>query len=325
MMHGPDYWKGYRDACASRSLSKGRFREVLRAFLSSREFAGLAERTKKDYSISIYHEQGIDAAFGDAAIEMFDHPQVRRVVYGWRDRFDSAKVADTRAGHLVAIVNWAVDKSYVKANHLSGMTKLYSADRSDIIWTPAELALFLHGDASRKIGAAPGWLQRLMATATETGLRPGDLHILSLGHFQETGNGMRIVIRTQKRKRMVSIPVTPRMQAIYDETPADTPEGRVLLNGRGQPYKSQNDMGQAVSRRRDECKIRETEPVAKRPRLYDARGTAATRLFEADATMREIATHMGWSIQHAAKMIETYVAMSPDASDGLREKLARAI
>nr|WP_226898280.1 tyrosine-type recombinase/integrase [Mangrovicoccus algicola] len=205
------------------------------------------------------------------------------------------------------------------------MSKLYSADRSDIIWTPAELDLFLHGDAKRSIGPAPRWLARLMITATETGLRPGDLHTLSLSHFQATGKGQRIVIRTAKRKRIVSIPVTPRMQAILDETPGDTPEGRILLNGRGQPYKSQNDMGQAVSRRRDECKIRETEDVAKRPRLYDARGTAATRLFEADASLREIATHMGWSIQHAAKMIETYVALSPDAADGLLDKLARSL
>ena len=52
-------------------------------------------------------------------------------------------------------------------------------------------------------------------------------------------------------------------------------------------------------------------------RLYDARGTAATRLLEAGADLKEIAVHMGWSIKHAADVIERYVALSPQMADGI--------
>lgn len=33
---------------------------------------------------------------------------------------------------------------------------------------------------------------------------------------------------------------------------------------------------------------------------------------------------MGWSIKHAAEVIERYVALSPAMSDGLAEKLKKA-
>lgn len=309
----PDYWASYQKACRSRDRSAGTFRQVVRAFLDSREFARLAPRTKRDYQQSIYHERGIDAKFGTAPLGAFNTPAIRKIVYAWRDSFTSDRVADARKTHLVSIVNWAVDKGYIKANHLAGMNNLYSSDRSDIIWMPDEIDLFLHGDDETP--PAPEWLARLFTTALETGLRPGDLRILSRSHIQTTREGRRIFIRTAKRSRIVSIPVTPGMAGVLDSTPTD--RLRILLGGDGKPYKSVTSLGQAVSRRRDECGIR------KELRLPDTRGTAATRLYQADASLREIAAHMGWSVAHTAKMIETYVMMSPEASDSLLVKLSR--
>lgn len=46
-----------------------------------------------------------------------------------------------------------------------------------------------------------------------------------------------------------------------------------------------------------------------------ARGTAATRLFKADAELREIAILMGCSIKHAAEVIECYIALSLQMTD----------
>ncbi|MBU3030511.1 hypothetical protein [Paracoccus marinaquae] len=56
----------------------------------------------------------------------------------------------------------------------------------------------------------------------------------------------------------------------------------------------------------------------------DARGTAATRLLEVGADLKEIAKHMGWSIKHAAEVIERYVVLSPAMSDSLAEELRQA-
>lgn len=84
-----------------------------------------------------------------------------------------------------------------------------------------------------------------------------------------------------------------------------------LVNKGGQLYQHENYLGDAVSSWRDTLKLRSEL------RLYDARGTAATRLLEAGAELKEIATHMGWSIKHAAELIERYVALSPSMTDGL--------
>lgn len=316
---GPDYWHAYHRAVAQKAPSFGYFRDIIRNFLRSREFLALAERTQKDYRYSIFQpERGIDAKFGDAPIEAFNRHQIRRVVYQWRDSFQSPRVADSFRAHLSAIVSWAYDKSLLKANHLSGMNKLYSVDRSEIVWTGEEITLFMDGNETHP--PAPVWLGNILTAATETGLRPGDLALLLKSHIHPTPQGQRrIVLRTQKRQRIVSIPVTPRMGALLDGLPAD--QERIILDGRGKPYTDMTSLGQAVSRRRDLLGIRASEPKTRRPRLYDARGTAATRLLEAGADLREIATAMGWSVPHTARMIETYVAMSPGASDSLLAKL----
>lgn len=59
-------------------------------------------------------------------------------------------------------------------------------------------------------------------------------------------------------------------------------------------------------------------------RLQDCRGTAATRLLNAGLSLSQIASHMGWSLRHAANVIEHYARVSPDETDAVLEKLAKA-
>ena len=311
---GPAYWQAYKETVANVSRSRGLFREILREYVSTRQFQKRADRTKKDVINRIGHpEYGIDVRFGGAPAQAFNRPQIRKIVYAWHDDFKSDRVADSYKATLVAIVTWAVDRGLLQVNHLAGMHGRYSVDRSEIIWTPQEIDLFLNGDDERGIGPAPLWLQRLFTTALETGLRQGDIAKLNWTHIQNTPNGQRIFIKTAKRKRDASVPVTPRMKWVLDT--ADKSRKVIILDGSGQPYTSAASLGQAVARRRDLCGIR------KALQLRDTRGTAATRLFEADASLREISAAMGWSPAHTAKMIETYVRMAPEASDSLLDKL----
>ena len=89
----------------------------------------------------------------------------------------------------------------------------------------------------------------------------------------------------------------------------------ILVGERGNPFKSKNSLGQAVGRRRDECKIR------KELRLYDVRGTCATRLLHSDMPMRSIAQHMGWSVKTATAMIESYASLNPHVVSEIVKKL----
>lgn len=306
-LEGPDYFAAYRAALEQRNPSTGLFREIIIAYLESPEFKRLKPRTQSDIRKSIHHKSGIDAKFGDAPKGVFERPELRRIAYQWRDQF-KPRQADHFMAHLSGIISWARERGFLTSHQLQGYTHLYSADRSEIIWHEDEIAAFEAG--------APAYVARILVAAAETGLRPGDLVRLNRGHIQTTPKGKRILLRTGKRNRIVSIPVTPRMARIIDETPKD--RFLILANEQGQKWASQNSLGKTVSKWRDKLGIR---PEL---RLYDARGTAATRLFQADASLREISLAMGWSPAHTAKMIETYVHMNPDLADSVLVKLAKA-
>lgn len=298
--NGPDYWASYHRSVKDKRPTHGTFREILSAYLESPNFRKLAERTQKDTRESIFHPvNGIDVKFGDAPLDAFNRPEIRRVAYLWQDSIASDRVADRRLKDLSKIVAWAIDRRYITAHHLQRMTTRYSVDRSDIIWTDAEIAQFVE--------IAPDWVSRILIAATETRLRPGDLTLLSRAHIQSTAQGRRIFMRTAKRKKVVSIPVTPRIAELIDATP----KGRLNLLGTstGAPFKGTNYMMKAVREWRRKAGLREEL------HLHDARGTAATRLFRADASLREVAMHMGWSVQHTAKMIEIYVQQNPAEQD----------
>jgi len=306
-LNGADYFAAYRQALEGRNPSKGLFREVIAAYLDAPEFKRLKARTQKDIRGSIHHPLGIDTRFGSAPIAALNRPEIRTIAYRWRDKF-KARQADHMMAHLGAIVTWALDRGMVSQHHLRHTTKLYSVDRSEIIWMDDEIATFVVG--------TPDYVGRILTAATETGLRPGDLAKLTLDQVQRSPGGRRISLRTGKRGRMVSIPVTPLMGALIDATPSDRP--LVLVGARGGAFSNPAHLGRFVAQWRDKLGIR------KELHLYDARGTAATRLFAADASLKEIAMAMGWSPQHAARMIEIYVKSTPDASDSLLLKLANA-
>lgn len=99
----------------------------------------------------------------------------------------------------------------------------------------------------------------------------------------------------------------------YLQKVAQTTTG--ILASRGRVISRDFRPADAVSRWRDRLKIRSDL------RLCDARGT--TRLLWANASLKDIATFMGWSIKHAAEVIERYVALSPQMADGIGQKLAQ--
>lgn len=93
----PEYWALYDRAVARLDYSRGKFRELLRAFLGSREFEQLKPRTQKDYQRLIFglpDGQSIDDEFGDAPLQASNDPRIQRAAYEWRDRFSSPRVAD---------------------------------------------------------------------------------------------------------------------------------------------------------------------------------------------------------------------------------------
>ena len=158
---------------------------------------------------------------------------------------------------------------------------------------------------------APEYVWKALRAACETGLRPGDLVRLSEVHVQMTPKGRRIQIRTLKKKRMASIPVTQKMAEIIDAAPKGT---TILTDRDGQPWEAKR-LAHAVTYWRDRLGLR------RELRFYDARGSACTRLILAGASLGEVANCMGWSVKTAAQMIEVYAALDPAMADSVLVKL----
>lgn len=299
----PEYIKAFAEIDPPSLNAAGTFRSILIAFQASAEWRKLSPRTRSDYKRWI---DRIDEKFGSAPIESFNRIGIRPVALAWRDNW-SGKQADYAWTVLVRITTWANDRTLLTRHHLQGVPRVYQSDRSEIVWTDADIAAF--------VAIAPPEVADGLLGASETGLRPGDLVRLTRAHVFATPAGRRIQIRTSKRKRLASIPVTPAMARIIDKVPQD--QMLIFVNSHGGAW-DEKQLSKQVTLYRRKAGLDE------QLRLYDARGTACTRLMMAGATLQEIAVHMAWSIKTAAMMIETYARLDPSVSDSILIRLAQA-
>ena len=197
--------------------------EMVDAYLSSADFKAKRPRTQADYrkwALRFAKEFGHDPA------AMFEEPASRGEVNEWREIWAHSPKQFDYAGTVAAVIlNWAREAGKISEHHCDKLKKLYSVDRSEIVWTPADIEAFN--------AKAPEWTRRILAVACETGLRPGDLIRLTRQHIEPTPEGRRIKLRTLKRDRTASIPVTPGLATIIDATPRD--RMLILVSANGKP------------------------------------------------------------------------------------------
>ena len=279
-------------------------------FLSSAEMPK-GERTRIDYRLWALR---FAQAFKDDPARMFEEPEARGEVNDWRKQWAHSPRQYDYAGTVVTrILNWAwKDAGKIRIHHCGDFRKVYEADRAEIVWT---------ADQREKVCVvAPEWVRRILTAGCETGLRPGDLVKLAKGQIEATPKGRRIRVRTNKRRRVAHIPVTDEMAVLLDATPAS--QLLILVNPKGQPLTARA-ASDALRYWRNKAGLT-PEALGYDLRLYDTRGTAATRLLNANLELAEIARFMGWSVRTAAAVIEHYARVSPGESDSILVKLAVA-
>lgn len=279
----------------------GKFRSVISRYLSSSAFKNLAERTKKDENKYI---AAIDRKFGSAPISILNSRKVRGVAMKWRDENWTGRQADAHMSMLAKLSAFAYDNGMSEYHHLKGIKGVYSVDRSGFIWTDDEIA--------RTIAAANAQVKRAIIVASETGLAPVDMVALTKGHIVNVASGRYLRGRRAKTGQHYSIPVTPRLAEVID-TATDM---LILTNTKGGPW-TPNQVSRQIAKFAAKAKVN--------PKLtpYDLRGTAATRLLVAGLGLNEIASFMGWSLNHAAEMIEKYARANPENGDAILLKLKR--
>lgn len=304
----PEFFIALGHACQLPKPATYMTPQMVDDFLSS-PYMPKGERTRSDYRKWALR---FADAFKDDPASLFEEPESRREVNEWRMAWaHSPKQFDYAGAVVTRILNWAwKDACKIRLHHCAGFSKVYNADRSDIVWAPD------HQEAV--IAVAPKWVRRILIAACETGLRPGDLVALCWQQVEQTPQGRRIQVRTNKRGQRATIPVTPAMAKVLDDTP--TTRSLILLSERGRPLTTHR-ASEGLRQWRDKAGLTPSV-LGFDLRLQDARGTAATRLLNAGLSLAEIASHMGWSLRHAAAVIESYARVSPEESDAILVKLA---
>jgi integrase len=173
-------------------------------------------------------------------------------------------------------------------NPCEGIKALYSADRSAIIWTDADIVRIKQFCTAE--------IAHAIDLATATGLRRGDLLRLSWSHVHEH----EIVIPTSKSGRRVDarIPLYADLRAVLARIPKRSPT--VLTNSKGRPWKTGDGIGNGFIRARKRAGIGDLH-------FHDLRGTAATKFYAAGLSLRVIAEILGWTEGSVDSIIRKYV------------------
>ncbi len=266
---------------------------IVRRFLESPEFNKLAGSTKRDYRGIL---DQFRTEFGDWPVSLFEDPRIAQDMAGWRDAAGGPRSGDMRMSVVSRLFSWARGRGVTSARPTDAIERIHKADRSDLIWMPEDMARIL------AVSTEP--LQLAMRLAAETGLRQGDLIRLPWSAVSD----MAIQVRTSKRGKQVTIPITPPIRALLNDIPRQSPI--LLTNTKGKPWSS-SGLQTAFQRAKKAAAIEGL-------RWHDFRGTAVTRLAKTKLTLRDIARIIGWSENQVEGILSRYVSADALAIDMLR-------
>jgi integrase len=285
----PEWWASFDQAIRERQIPEpGKFRALVTLYKAG-PYQKLAPSTQRTWG---HWLDRIADHFGPLSIAAFDNPKVRQVIRQWRNQWaDKPRTADYGMQVLSAVLSHAVDPlGKLASNPCIGIKQLYASNRSDIIWTEAEMA--------RVKQACTAEMAHAIDLAAASGLRLGDLLRLSWSHI---GNDA-IVIMTSKGKREAVIPLYDDLRAVLARIPKRST--RVLTNSRGRPWLS-GSFSTLFIRAKQAADMADTDL-----HFHDLRGTAATRFYLARLDERTIAEIMGWTEASVSNIIRKYVDRS---------------
>lgn len=204
-----------RHAAQKRPVS-GTMMFLIAAFRSSAEFAKTSEDTKRAYRAYL---KMIEEQFGDMPIAALSDPKVRGEFKTWRDKMaHTARKADYAWSTLARVLSVAKDRGQVLVNPCERGGRIYEADRTEQIWSEADIA--------KAMSVASKELHLALMMALWTGQRHGDLLALQWDAYD--GTTIRLTQSESKGKRAVSIKVglgAARPGASTIDVHPDQPEG----------------------------------------------------------------------------------------------------
>lgn len=279
----PEFVRQYHEAHASlRKPKAGTLMTLIAEFKASAEYRCLSPSTIRAYTTYIAL---IEEAFGDLPLAALDDRRVRGEFKTWRNSFaDTPRKADYAWSTLARIMSFSKDRGLIAANPCEGGGRLYTADRTDRIWTDDDVARFL--------ASAPQSMALAMMIGLWTGLRQKDILTLLWSAY----DGRHIRLQQSKTRRRVTIPVGEPLRTLLDRTDRRSP---VIL------ATSHNTAWTSDGFRTSWAKACRNAGIAGLT-FHDLRGSAVVRLALADATVPQIATFTGHSLAGVEQILDQH-------------------
>lgn len=290
-------------AALRRQPEDGTVAALIWSYKQSPDFAGLRDRTRKDY---LRHLDRIQVHFGRLALSRISSREFIKPIYAWRDAMaHSPRQADYSVQVLKALLGWGERRGLIEANRAKGIPRLYKANRSDKSWTEDQVRAFLD--------TAPAPLKLALVLALETGQRQGDLLVLPWTAVK----GDTIELRQRKTGKPVAVAISPTLGRVLDEARAQTRSVTILTRDDGLPWDPKGNGFRAAWR--DAVKAAGVSGVT----FNDLRGTFITRRFSDGWTREEVAWVTGHSMRNLA-MLDVYADRQKIAATAAARR-ARAV
>jgi integrase len=289
----PEFMASYKEALESRRIpDPDRFRSLVTLYKSSTDYKVLAASTVHNWAPWL--DRIVDH-FGELRIAQFDRPEkIRPVIRRWRNQWaDRPRTADYGMQVISRVLSYAVDPlGKIASNPCEGIKHLYSGNRSEIVWTEADIA--------RLKQTCPAEIAHAVDLAAHTGLRLGDLLRLSWSHVGED----TITVKTGKsgHRREAIIPLYDTLRGVL--AGISKRSTTILTNSRHRPW-TRDGFGSSFNKAKIAAGMADADL-----HFHDLRGTAATRFYVAGLSERVIAEIMGWEEEHVARIIRRYVDRS---------------
>jgi integrase len=260
---------------------------LIAAYKASPEFTGCSPNTKHEWSRKL---DLIRDEFGQIPIRAFEQERARAAIKKWHAEYRATpRAADYNLQVLRRLLNFAVDEGRLSKNPCMGMRQLYSANRADKVWSNEDIQTLLR--------AASQEMKLAVRLALLTGLRRGDLLRLSWSHVHE--NYIEIKTGKGRGKRTAVIPITRDLSVLLSEIPKKSTT--ILTSSKGRPW-TDDGFGSSWWKTVQDAGLSDRDY-----HFHDLRGTAATRLYAANLTEREIAETLGWSENRVEQLLKVYV------------------
>lgn len=284
----PEFIASYNEAIEQRRApDKNRFRFIVTDYKASGDYKKLADSTRDQWGKWL---DRISDYFGELRIAQFDRPEkIRPVIRRWRNNWaDKPRTADYALQVLSRVVAHAVELGKIAGNPCEGIKHLYSNDRSEIIWTDSDI-IHIKKTCSAEIGHA-------IDLAGHTGLRLSDLLRLSWSRVSE--NAIILTTSKSRHRREAIIPLYGALRGVLARIPKRATT--ILTSSKRRPWTA-DGFGSSFNKAKKDAKIESDL------HFNDLRGTAATKFYIADLSIRQIAEILAWEEESVERIIRRYV------------------